>query len=105
MLFIQQTFVGTKVNLPKINKSIVESIETNEGGYNDMSDITSRPVQARTIVKDLNERIEGLTAWLRETGLEGSAQAELDDEMTERLCWHYGYLIALRDVRELLAAA
>jgi len=70
-----------------------------------MSDITSRPMPARTIEKDLNERIAGLTEWLRGAGLEGSAQAELDDAMTERLCWHYGYLIALRDVRELLAAA
>jgi hypothetical protein len=70
-----------------------------------MSDIALRPMQARTIEKDLNERIEGLTEWLRGAGLDGSAQAYLDDGMTERLCWHYGYLIALRDVRELLAAA
>jgi hypothetical protein len=68
-----------------------------------MSDITL--MQARTIEKDLNERIADLTEWLRSVGLEGSAQAELDEGMTERLCWHYGYLIALRDVRELLAAA
>jgi hypothetical protein len=69
-----------------------------------MSDI-SLPVGTRAIEKDLNERIEGLTEWLRGAGLEGSAQADLDEGMTERLCWHYGYLIALRDVRELLAAA
>jgi hypothetical protein len=70
-----------------------------------MSDIASQPMQVRAIEENLNERIEGLTEWLRETGLEGSAQANFDDGMVERLCWHYGYLIALRDVRELLAAA
>jgi hypothetical protein len=68
-----------------------------------MSDITM--MQARTIEKDLNERIADLTEWLRGASLEGSAHAELDEGTTERLCWHYGYLIALRDVRELLAAA
>jgi hypothetical protein len=70
-----------------------------------MSDFTSKPAQVRAIAKDLNERIDGLTEWLRETGLEGSAQTDLDEGIIERLCWHYGYLIALRDVRELLAAA
>jgi hypothetical protein len=68
-----------------------------------MSDITL--TQTRTIEMDLNERIADLTEWLRGVGLEGSAQSDLDEGMTERLCWHYGYLIALRDVRELLAAA
>jgi hypothetical protein len=68
-----------------------------------MSDITM--MQARTIETDLNARIADLTEWLRGAGLEGSAQAELDDGMSERLCWHYGYLIALQDVRELLASA
>jgi hypothetical protein len=62
-------------------------------------------MQGRTIEKDLNERIADLTEWLRGVGLEGSGRSELDEGMTERLCWHYGYLIALRDVRELLAAA
>jgi hypothetical protein len=68
-----------------------------------MSDITL--MQARTIEKDLNDRIADLTEWLRGASQEGSAHAELDEGTTERLCWHYGYLIALRDVRELLAAA
>ena len=70
-----------------------------------MSEFASEIVQVRKVANDLNARIEGLTEWLRETGLECSAQGELDEGMTERLCWHYGYLIALRDVRELLAAA
>jgi hypothetical protein len=69
-----------------------------------MSDLASK-VHVRKIAAELKERIDGLTEWLREAGLEGSAQAELDDGMIERLCWHNGYLIALRDVRELLAAA
>jgi hypothetical protein len=68
-----------------------------------MSDITM--MQARMVEKDLNERIKDLTEWLRSAGLEGSERAELDEGMSERLCWHYGYLIALQDVRELLAAA
>jgi hypothetical protein len=68
-----------------------------------MSDITL--MQARGIEMDLNERIADLTEWLRGVGLEGSGRSELDEGMTEQLCWHYGYLIALRDVRELLAAA
>jgi hypothetical protein len=72
-------------------------------GEFDMSDITM--MQARTVEKDLNERIADLTEWLRRASQEGVAQAEIDEGTTERLCWHYGYLIALRDVRELLAAA
>ena len=70
-----------------------------------MSDFSSRPKQVRAIANDLDERIKTLTEWLRKNGLQGSGQADLDDETTERLCWHYGYLIALRDVHELLGAA
>lgn len=69
-----------------------------------MSDFSSQPTKVRAVANDLSERIESLSQWLRETGLGGSDRADLDDEMTERLCWHYGYLIALRDVRELLGA-
>lgn len=74
-------------------------------GGSDVSDFSSKPRQVRAIANDLDERIKALTRWLSENSLQGSGQADLDDETTERLCWHYGYLIALRDVHELLVAA
>ena len=49
------------------------------------------------------ERIDSLTEWLNKNGPDCSrVQAHLDQGSTERLYWHYGYLIALRDVIECL---
>jgi hypothetical protein len=40
----------------------------------------------REIANDLDEPIKTLTCWLSENSLQGSGQADLDDETTERLC-------------------
>lgn len=51
----------------------------------------------------LAKRIEGLRAWL-----EANAPDCFDDQLhteegtPERAYWHYGYLVALRDMRSLL---
>ena len=51
-------------------------------------------------IEVIQERIDDLTEWLNENGADCSCeQAHLDQGSTERLYWHYGYLIALRDVR------
>ena len=67
--------------------------------------MSSQPVHALSIKANLDASIASLTEWLRENSLEGSAHSIADEGAHERWSWHYGYLIALRDVRELLAAA
>lgn len=74
-------------------------------GDNDMSDRASSRAQAFTLKQDLDAHIESLSKWLGENSLADSRQSQADENAFERLAWHYGYLIALRDVRELLAAA
>jgi hypothetical protein len=52
----------------------------------------------------LDLRIERLSQWLRENaGTCVEEQAHIDLGARERVFWHYGYLIALRDVRDLLS--
>ena len=52
----------------------------------------------------IQERIDDLTKWLNENGRDRIVeQAHLNDASIERLYWHYGYLIALRDVRRKMA--
>lgn len=63
------------------------------------------PVHAHAIKANLDASIASLTEWLRENSLDGATHSHADEGAHERLSWHYGYLIALRDVRELLAAA
>jgi hypothetical protein len=77
-------------------------------GNNEMSDRASQRAhvfQAFTLKKDLDQHIESLTKWLAENSLADCAQPQADESAFERMAWHYGYLIALRDVRDLLAAA
>lgn len=50
----------------------------------------------------IDDRIDGLAKWLAENAPECSDQAHLDEGTRERAYWHYGYLTALRDLRELL---
>jgi hypothetical protein len=47
----------------------------------------------------LKARAEALTEWIADNG-DGCAekQRHLDTDTRERVYWHYGYLIALRDV-------
>jgi hypothetical protein len=70
-----------------------------------MSNGTQKGAHALAIRQNLDESIESLTRWLCEPNVANSAPAHADESRYERLAWHYGYLIALRDVRELLAAA
>jgi hypothetical protein len=70
-----------------------------------MSNRASWGAHALTIMKDLDENIQSLTTWLCEPSLANSAPSHSDESRYERLAWHYGYLIALRDVRELLKNA
>lgn len=51
----------------------------------------------------IRRRIEALEAHLREHGIDVFAeQRHLDPGTSERAYWHYGYLVALRDVLGLL---
>jgi hypothetical protein len=51
----------------------------------------------------ITQRIDRLTAWLSENAPYcGADQAHLDEDTPERAYWHYGYLVALRDVQRLL---
>ena len=51
----------------------------------------------------IDARIADTTAWLRENAPYCFAdQNHLDDGTPERAYWHYGYLVALKDVRKLL---
>jgi hypothetical protein len=68
-----------------------------------MSDRASQRADARTIRQSLDESIESLNKWLGEAASVNSAHA--DACANERMAWHYGYLIALQDVRALVAAA
>ncbi len=51
----------------------------------------------------LEKRIQTLTAWLsRHAAFCAEEQAHLDDGSRERAYWHYGYLVAISDVRAVL---
>ncbi len=50
-------------------------------------------------------RIEGLTRWLCENAPECRQQTHLKTGSPERAYWHFGYLAALHDVRNLLLNA
>ena len=51
----------------------------------------------------LRRRIAGIDAWLREQGVDvKQEQAHTQEGTKERLYWHYGYMVALRDVLKLL---
>jgi hypothetical protein len=58
--------------------------------------------RARTVEQAIDDRIEGLTDWLRQNAPAVEQQAHLDEGSLERAYWHYGYLVALRDLRDLL---
>ena len=52
---------------------------------------------------DIEARIAALEAWLRNVAPDiADEQKHLDVDTPERAYWHYGYLVALRDVRDLL---
>jgi hypothetical protein len=56
------------------------------------------------VAKRLKERTNALNKWLQANG--GTAMREqrhLENNSTERLYWHHGYLAALLDVISLLS--
>lgn len=56
-----------------------------------------------SLQETVGERITELTAWLAENAPEcPEDQKHLDEGSAERAYWHYGYLIALRDVLNLI---
>jgi hypothetical protein len=61
-----------------------------------------RRAEERTVDQAIEERIAGLTEWLKEHAPEVEQQRQLDEGSRERAYWHYGYLVALRDLRDLL---
>jgi hypothetical protein len=69
-----------------------------------MSNSVSTSLQTQSIERELDANINSLTLWLRENSA-GDQASGADEGLYERLAWHTGYLIALRDIRELLAAA
>jgi hypothetical protein len=48
-------------------------------------------------------RVDGLRDWLKENGATCfKEQRHLDEGTSERIYWHYGYMIALQDVLRFL---
>ena len=70
-----------------------------------MSFSVSTSLETGPIQRELDANIDSLTQWLRENSAGESASASSDEGLYERLAWHTGYLIALRDIRAMLAAA
>ena len=65
--------------------------------------IPERTRDVLTMNERLDRRISAIEAWLRENSPEVvQEQRHLDADTLERAYWHYGYLVALRDVRKLL---
>lgn len=57
----------------------------------------------RSVDQAIDERIDGLTDWLMANCPQCThEQSHLDAGTRERAYWHYGYLMALRDIRDLL---
>jgi hypothetical protein len=51
----------------------------------------------------LERRAKGLQDWLKENAPEAFAeQKHLEEGSQERVYWHYGYLVAVRDIYQML---
>lgn len=73
-------------------------------------EVNAKPISTPTPQVDardlIQRRIEGIAAWLAENAATCSAdQKHLDEGTAERQYWHYGYLVALRDMQKLLGAS
>lgn len=54
-------------------------------------------------MEKLDERLKDIEGWLAENAPYVVAdQKHLDEHSPERAYWHYGYMVALRDVLRLL---
>lgn len=56
------------------------------------------------VIAKLQKRAEAIDSWLKtEEGMHcKSVQAHPDKGTPERVYWHYGYMVALRDVMNLI---
>jgi hypothetical protein len=62
-----------------------------------------RIVLLADVEKPLQQRADGIDSWLREAGNSCKVdQKHLDEGTVERAYWHYGYMVALRDVLDRL---
>jgi hypothetical protein len=58
----------------------------------------------QSTIELIDRRIANMSAWLKGTGQDCTTeQAHLDEGSPERAYWHHGYLVALKDIRKLLA--
>lgn len=56
-----------------------------------------------TEIARIEQRIRDLASWLKENGPEGGLeQKHLQEGSPERVYWHLGYMVALRDTLSLL---
>ena len=59
----------------------------------------------RDFLGQIRQRIECQEIWLRANAPQVVAeQKHLDENTTERAYWHYGYMVALRDIEKILNA-
>lgn len=57
-------------------------------------------------ISAVEQRVRELQEWLRKNAPECQAeQKHLDEGTPERAYWHFGYLVALRDVLRFLTAS
>ena len=60
-------------------------------------------MQTSTPFADIQNRAEQIDLWLKENCPECKhEQGHLVENTPERIYWHYGYMVALRDVLRLL---
>ena len=62
-------------------------------------------LETQSIERQLDANIDSLTQWLQDNSGGDRASAASEEGLYERLAWHTGYLIALRDIRAMLDAA
>jgi hypothetical protein len=68
------------------------------------SDAVTTDAPALDVHASVGRRIDDLVEWLSEHAPRcDSEQAHLRAGSPERVYWHYGYLIALRDLQRLMA--
>ncbi|MGH8123700.1 MAG: hypothetical protein ACREPT_13115 [Rudaea sp.] len=61
------------------------------------------PDSADTLEQAIDQRIETFESWLRDNAPDApAAQRHLVNASPERAYWHYGYLMALHDLRAWL---
>jgi hypothetical protein len=65
--------------------------------------LQGRVAELTEIALSLRKRADGIDAWLQEIGNScKTEQRHCEEGTVERAYWHYGYMVALRDVLDLL---